>query len=133
VSFAPFLLLYQELGSKLLKIGEILSLSIDAVDAYVLYFQSTVDFPSWTSRVRVPSPAPVFQSHSDLLPIGVPLLMGTPQKAFAAKTLISKRSRPMNASGPRWHSIANGVHGPPFGFDFRMGNGALFLHRIVEG
>src|ERR1039457_5331156 len=32
-----------------------------AVDAIVVYFQSTVIFPSWTSRVRVPSPAPSFQ------------------------------------------------------------------------
>ncbi len=26
--------------------------------AYVVYFQTAVNFPSWTSRVRVPSPAP---------------------------------------------------------------------------
>jgi hypothetical protein len=32
-----------------------------AVDAVVVYFQSTVIFPSWTSRVRPPSPAPSFQ------------------------------------------------------------------------
>jgi hypothetical protein len=29
-----------------------------AVDANVLYLQSTVVFPSWTSGVRVPFPAP---------------------------------------------------------------------------
>src|ERR1700733_14703768 len=28
------------------------------MDAYVLYLQSTTSFPSWTSRVRTPSPAP---------------------------------------------------------------------------
>ena len=44
-----------------MKTGWFLSPSIDTVDADVLYFQSTVDFPSWTSRVRVPSPAPCFQ------------------------------------------------------------------------
>ena len=30
---------------------------IDTVDAYVIYFQTKVNFPSWTSRVRSPSPA----------------------------------------------------------------------------
>jgi hypothetical protein len=30
-----------------------------AVDAIVFYFQSTFIFPSWTSRVRTPSPAPL--------------------------------------------------------------------------
>src|SRR5579859_5711687 len=30
----------------------------NALDAYVLCFQSLSKFPSWTSRVRVPSPAP---------------------------------------------------------------------------
>ena len=30
---------------------------MNAVDAYVLYFQMTSKFPSWTSRVRSPSPA----------------------------------------------------------------------------
>jgi hypothetical protein len=34
-----------------------------AVDAIVVYFQSTVIFPSWTSRVRVPSPAPFLFNH----------------------------------------------------------------------
>jgi hypothetical protein len=32
----------------------------DAIDAIVLYFQSTPNFPSWTSRVRSPSPAFLF-------------------------------------------------------------------------
>ena len=32
-----------------------------ALNADVLYFQSRFRFPSWTSRVRVPSPAPYFQ------------------------------------------------------------------------
>ena len=31
---------------------------------YSLYFQSKLSFPSWTSRVRVPSPAPSFQRDS---------------------------------------------------------------------
>jgi len=30
---------------------------INTVDAYVFYFQSTINFPSWTSRVRSPTPA----------------------------------------------------------------------------
>ena len=30
---------------------------MDAVDAYVLYLRNTPRFPSWTSRVRSPSPA----------------------------------------------------------------------------
>ena len=30
---------------------------INTVDVYVFYFQSTFNFPSWTSRVRSPSPA----------------------------------------------------------------------------
>src|SRR5262249_21024524 len=29
---------------------------INTVDVYVIYFQSTFNFPSWTSRVRSPSP-----------------------------------------------------------------------------
>src|ERR1022692_4555788 len=33
-----------------------------AMAAKVLYCQTTTVFPSWTSRVRVPSPAPSFQS-----------------------------------------------------------------------
>jgi hypothetical protein len=33
---------------------------IAAVDAYVLYLLSTVVFPSWTSPVRIRSPAPLF-------------------------------------------------------------------------
>ena len=32
-----------------------------AVDALCVYLQSTIRFPSWTSRVRSPSPAPSFQ------------------------------------------------------------------------
>jgi hypothetical protein len=35
-----------------------------AMVAFVLYFQTRPDFPSWTSRVRVPSPAPCFQQVS---------------------------------------------------------------------
>jgi hypothetical protein len=31
------------------------------MDAYVLYLQSTTSFPSWTSPVRIRSPAPSFQ------------------------------------------------------------------------
>jgi hypothetical protein len=36
-----------------------------ALGAYGLYFQFTVIFPSWTSRVRFPSPAPFFQQLTD--------------------------------------------------------------------
>src|SRR2546425_11647862 len=34
---------------------------INAIDAYVLYKQTRSSFPSWTSRVRSPSPALSFQ------------------------------------------------------------------------
>src|SRR5579872_7038656 len=44
------------------EVAEFLVPVFAAVDAIVLYFQSTVIFPSWTSRVRVPSPAPSFHS-----------------------------------------------------------------------
>jgi len=30
-------------------------LAINTMDVYVIYFQSTFNFPSWTSRVRSPS------------------------------------------------------------------------------
>src|SRR5690242_9092774 len=39
------------------KTGAILCTRMNALDAFVLSFQSTSDFPSWTSRVRSPSPA----------------------------------------------------------------------------
>ena len=36
-----------------------------ALDAIVFYFQSALSFPSWTSRVRTPSPAPFFIDLQD--------------------------------------------------------------------
>jgi len=41
-----------------LKTGEVGVVRNKRRRRYSLYFQSTVNFPSWTSRVRVPSPAP---------------------------------------------------------------------------
>src|SRR5215510_4506870 len=38
-----------------------------AMDAVVLYLQMTSKFPSWTSRVRSPSPALYFQRASAIL------------------------------------------------------------------
>jgi hypothetical protein len=35
----------------------VLKTRINTMGAYVFYFQSKGDFPSWTSRVRSPSPA----------------------------------------------------------------------------
>src|SRR5262245_2032172 len=40
---------------------------MDAMDAEVLYLQMTSKFPSWTSRVRSPSPALYFQRASAIL------------------------------------------------------------------
>jgi len=42
------------------------------MDAYVFYFQSKVSFPSWTSRVRSPSPALSFSRAYNLRPKGLP-------------------------------------------------------------
>jgi hypothetical protein len=45
-----------------------------AVDAILVDFQSTVISPSWTSRVRVPSPAHVFNSLQPNQSFGLPFL-----------------------------------------------------------
>jgi hypothetical protein len=42
------------------EVADSLAPGFTAVDAIVLYFQSTVIFPSWTSPVRPRSPAPIF-------------------------------------------------------------------------
>src|SRR2546425_6677567 len=47
-----------------------------AVDAIVVYIQSTPNFPSWTSRVRSPSPALSKQELTDSGKLGV--LQNTP-------------------------------------------------------
>jgi len=50
-------------GSKLQNIENscVRKTRINTMDAYVFYFQSTFNFPSWTSWVRSPSPALSFQ------------------------------------------------------------------------
>jgi len=40
-----------------LKLQRLKTSEINTVDVYVFYLQSTFNFPSWTSRVRSPSPA----------------------------------------------------------------------------
>ena len=47
-----------------------------AVDAIVVCFQSTPNFPSWTSRVRSPSPALSFEQLS--LGLNISVLQNTP-------------------------------------------------------
>ena len=66
---------------------------INAMRIHVIENTTLPIFPSWTSRVRVPSPAPCFQPHSDFLPTRDPFLMETLSKTLAAKPLISKRLR----------------------------------------
>jgi hypothetical protein len=44
------------------EVADFVGAELTAVNGLVLYFQSKRRFPSWTSRVRVPSPAPSFQS-----------------------------------------------------------------------
>src|SRR2546422_5218992 len=49
------------LRGETVKNGDFSDSEEDAVDAVILYFQLTSNFPSWTSRVRSPSPALNFQ------------------------------------------------------------------------
>jgi hypothetical protein len=63
VSFAPFLLQFGRARSRSLKTWEFLSPFVNTVNADVLCFHKRVDFPSWTSRVRVLSPAPFRSSQ----------------------------------------------------------------------
>jgi len=56
-------------GAGAWKLSGLLSPSVNARRRHSLYFQSAVNFPSWTSRVRVRSPAPVpCQSSPGYLP-----------------------------------------------------------------
>jgi hypothetical protein len=73
---------------------------INTVDVYVFYFQFTFNFPSWTSRVRSPSPALSFQSLT---------ITSFPCSPNAAQ-------RHGNASGIRWHSGVGADSASPFEF-----------------
>src|ERR1039457_6801341 len=48
-------------SGKLLNLGGCIWSECTVMAADVLYIQTNAIFPSWTSRVRVPSPAPSFQ------------------------------------------------------------------------
>ena len=56
----------RSLSEQAAKTGCFSSPSVDTVDAKVIDLQSTIHFPSWTSRVRIPSPAPCFQRLGNL-------------------------------------------------------------------
>jgi len=63
------------------------------MDAEVLYFQMTCKFPSWTSWVRIPSPAPFRINHLQRLagaPTGAFLL---PAERQVCKALIPCKLR----------------------------------------
>src|ERR1017187_3779383 len=53
----------EEFGSESGEVAEPNGPESNAVDALVVYFQSTVIFPSWTSPVRIRSPAPESTSY----------------------------------------------------------------------
>jgi hypothetical protein len=84
------------------------------VSAIVLYIQSTRRFPSWTSRVRAPSPAPLLfnhlaslaQSPSGKLSRFVPLNGGY-WEGIRVDALVFNGLSPVNASRAGWHSSAN--------------------------
>ena len=59
------------------------SLLASAEDAIVVCFQSTPNFPSWTSRVRSPSPALQNQQFSTHVPPNTPLRMGYTRQQFS--------------------------------------------------
>jgi hypothetical protein len=64
---------------------------MSAIDAIVLYFQSISVFPSWTSRVRSPSPALiVFKDLQELLPISPVLLL---HFCSNKKTIVAERQK----------------------------------------
>jgi len=45
------------------EVADFVDAELTAVNGLVLYFQSKRRFPSWTSRVRTPSPAPFFHNN----------------------------------------------------------------------
>ena len=64
------------------------------------------NFPSWTSRVRTPSPAPSFQQLSDFLEVLQKSSNGVQRSLRSSKLFILNGSVGKNASRIRWHSSA---------------------------
>src|SRR3974390_1908735 len=58
----PFHSIKRQFENGMWEVADFVGAELIAMNGLVLYFQSKRRFPSWTSRVRVPSPAPSFNN-----------------------------------------------------------------------
>ena len=98
------------------EVADFVGAELIAVNGLVLYFQSKRRFPSWTSRVRVPSPAPFLfnnlqRSSSLSKAISAPHARtnGVEGSGASPKLFILKYLQNLNASRARWQSVEKSV------------------------